>query len=57
MKQELLSIVEIFKEYRRLLFGQQIIVYTDHKNLLLCQLHPQSRNALAPYHRIVQNRY
>ena len=33
-KQELLSIVETLKEFKNILFGQQLIIHTDHKNLL-----------------------
>jgi hypothetical protein len=33
-KQELLAIVETLKEFKGMLWGQQIMVYTDHKNLM-----------------------
>ncbi|KAH9102798.1 hypothetical protein AeMF1_020706 [Aphanomyces euteiches] len=32
-EQEMLSIVELLKEYRNILLGRKIVIYTDHKNL------------------------
>ncbi len=34
IKQELLAIVATLKEFKGMLWGQQLIVYTDHKNLM-----------------------
>ena len=33
-KQELLAIVETLKEFKGMLWGQQLMVYTDHNNLI-----------------------
>jgi hypothetical protein len=33
-ERELLAIVETLKEYRNILLGQKIIIYTNHKNLI-----------------------
>ena len=32
-EQELLSVIETLKEFQNILFGYEVIVYTDHKNL------------------------
>jgi hypothetical protein len=37
-EQELLSIVEMLKEFRNILFGQRIVIHTDHKNILYKKL-------------------
>jgi hypothetical protein len=37
-EQELLSIVETLKEFRDILLGQQVIVHTDHLNILYGKL-------------------
>ena len=36
---ELLAIVETLKEFKGMLWGQKIKVYTDHKNLIQDALH------------------
>ena len=33
-ERELLSIVETLKEFRSILYGQQLVIQTDHKNLV-----------------------
>ena len=37
-EQELLSIVETLKEFRNILFGQNLIIHTDHMNILYGKL-------------------
>ncbi|KAE9258938.1 hypothetical protein PR003_g35006, partial [Phytophthora rubi] len=37
MEWELLSVVEILKEYRTMLLGFPVVIHTDHKNLLFPQ--------------------
>jgi hypothetical protein len=37
-EQELLSIVETVKEFHNILFGQRIVIHTDHRNILYNKL-------------------
>jgi hypothetical protein len=37
-EQELLSIVEMLEEFRNILFGQRIVIHTDHQNILYNKL-------------------
>ena len=45
-EKELLSIVECIKEFRNILFGYQIIVYSDHKNLVHAATVSQSQRVM-----------
>jgi transposase InsO family protein len=42
-EQELLSIVETLKEFRNILFGQKIVVHTDHMNIVYGKLGDNQR--------------
>ena len=45
-EKELLSIVKCIKEFRNILFGYQIIVYSDHKNLVHAATVSQSQRVM-----------
>ena len=45
-EKELLSIVECIKEFCNILFGYQIIVYSDHKNLVHAATVSQSQRVM-----------
>ena len=38
-ERELLSIVEVLKEFKTILFGQELIVHKDHEHLTYCLLY------------------
>ena len=42
-EQELLSIVETLKEFHNILLGQQLVVHTDHLNILYSKMPPSPR--------------
>lgn len=50
-EQELLSIVETLKEFQNILMGQQIVVHTDHLNLLYQKM---ASNRLVRWRLIVE---
>ena len=45
-KQELLAIVETLKEFKGMLWGQQIMVYTNHINQMQDALGPDIRSGV-----------
>ena len=45
-EKELLSIVECIKEFRNILFGYEIIVHSDHKNLVHAATISQSQRVM-----------
>ena len=44
-EQELLSIVETLKEFKKILFRQKLIVHTDHKNILYAIIQGQKHRS------------
>ena len=50
-EQELLSIVETLKEFKNILLGQQIVIHSDHKNILYGSL---SNDRITRWHLLLE---